>query len=137
MGGSIQKTFRRRGMDIFWSNTLWRHAKSICGVQSCVALKPVHMTGWKNLALQVPLVVPNKALGNFPKDFPKALHGTTGGTCTFLRLCLGQREVLAVQDFSVLSCANKWLRIKLDQRKPFSCIQMFFTTFGSWALGVV
>ena len=36
------------------------------------------MTGWKNCALQVPTVVPYKALG----QFPKALYGTTGGTCS-------------------------------------------------------
>ena len=35
------------------------------------------MTGRKNRALQVPPVVPYKALGNFPK----VLYGTTGGTC--------------------------------------------------------
>ena len=35
------------------------------------------MTGRKIRALQVPPVVPCKALGNVPK----ALHGTTGGTC--------------------------------------------------------
>ena len=34
------------------------------------------MTGRKNRALQVPPVVPYKALGNFSK----ALYGTTGGT---------------------------------------------------------
>ena len=36
------------------------------------------MTGRKNLALQVPLVVPYKAL----EEFSKALYGTTGGTCS-------------------------------------------------------
>ena len=36
------------------------------------------MTGRKNRALEVPLVAPYKALGNFPK----ALYGTTGGTCS-------------------------------------------------------
>ena len=36
------------------------------------------MTGRKNRALQVPYVVAYKALGNFPK----ALYGTTGGTCS-------------------------------------------------------
>ena len=36
------------------------------------------MTGHKNRALQVPPVVPYKALGNFPK----ALYRTTGGTCS-------------------------------------------------------
>ena len=36
------------------------------------------MTGRKTHALQVTPVVPNKALGNFPK----ALCGTTGGTCS-------------------------------------------------------
>ena len=36
------------------------------------------MTGRKNLALQVPLVVPYKALENFSK----ALYGATGGTCS-------------------------------------------------------
>ena len=36
------------------------------------------MTGRKTRALQVGSVVPNKALGNLPK----ALHGTTGGTCS-------------------------------------------------------
>ena len=35
------------------------------------------MTGRKNRALQEPPVVPYKALGKFPK----ALYGTTGGTC--------------------------------------------------------
>ena len=35
------------------------------------------MTGRKNLAPQVPLVVPYKAL----EKFSKALYGTTGGTC--------------------------------------------------------
>ena len=35
------------------------------------------MTGRKNHALQVPLVVPYKAL----EKFSKALYGTTGGTC--------------------------------------------------------
>ena len=34
------------------------------------------MTERKNRALQVPPVVPYKALGNFPKD----LYGATGGT---------------------------------------------------------
>ena len=48
------------------------------------------MTGWKNHALQIPPIVPYKALGKFPK----ALYGTTGGACI--------REVLAVHDFSVL-----------------------------------
>ena len=43
------------------------------------------MTGQKNRALQVP-VVPYKAL----EKFPKALYGTTGGTCS--------------ARFSVLSC---------------------------------
>ena len=37
----------------------------------------VTMTGRKNRALQVPPVVPYKALGNFSK----ALYRTTGGTC--------------------------------------------------------
>ena len=43
-----------------------------------------HMTGRKNRALQVPFVVPYKAL----EKFPKALYGTTGGTCSarFFRL---------------------------------------------------
>ena len=36
------------------------------------------MTGWKNCAVQVPRVVPYKAL----KKFSKALYGTTGGTCS-------------------------------------------------------
>ena len=36
------------------------------------------MTGRKNCALQEPLVVPYKVLGKFPK----ALYGTTGGTCS-------------------------------------------------------
>ena len=36
------------------------------------------MTGQKNRALQVPYIVPYKALGNFSK----ALYGTTGGTCS-------------------------------------------------------
>ena len=36
------------------------------------------MTGRKNRALQVPYVRPSKALGNFPK----ALYGTRGGTCS-------------------------------------------------------
>ena len=36
------------------------------------------MTRWKNRALQVPPVVPYKALENFFK----ALYGTTRGTCT-------------------------------------------------------
>ena len=36
------------------------------------------MTGRKNRVLQLPLIVPCKALGNFPK----ALYGTTGGTCS-------------------------------------------------------
>ena len=35
-----------------------------------------HMTGRKNRALQVPYVVPYKALG----IFPRALYGTTRGT---------------------------------------------------------
>ena len=34
------------------------------------------MTGWKTRALQVPPVVPYKAL----EKFSKALYGTTGGT---------------------------------------------------------
>ena len=38
----------------------------------------VYPTGQKNRALQVPPVVPCKALGKSPK----ALHGTTGGTCS-------------------------------------------------------
>ena len=36
------------------------------------------MTGRKNRVLQVPPVVPHKALGKFPK----ALFGTTGRTCS-------------------------------------------------------
>ena len=36
------------------------------------------MTGRKNGELQVPSVVPYKALGNFSK----ALYGKTGGTCS-------------------------------------------------------
>ena len=36
------------------------------------------MTGRKNRALQVHLVLPYKAL----EKFPKALYGTTGGTCS-------------------------------------------------------
>ena len=36
------------------------------------------MTERKNRVLQVPLVVPYKAL----EKFPKALYGTTGGTCS-------------------------------------------------------
>ena len=36
------------------------------------------MTERKNRVLQVPLVVPYKAL----KKFPKALYGTTGGACS-------------------------------------------------------
>ena len=36
------------------------------------------MTGRKNLALQVPLVVPYKAL----EKLPKALYGTTASTCS-------------------------------------------------------
>ena len=45
------------------------------------------MTGRKNRALPVPPVVPYKALRNFPK----ALYGTTGGTCSarFLRPVIG------------------------------------------------
>ena len=38
----------------------------------------VIMTGRKTRALQVPAVVPYKAF----KNFPKALYGTTGGTCS-------------------------------------------------------
>ena len=34
-----------------------------------------NMTGWKKCALQVPTVVPYKAIG-------KALYGTKGGTCS-------------------------------------------------------
>ena len=43
-----------------------------------------NMTGRKNRELQVPSVVPYKALENFPK----ALYGTMGGTCSarFVRL---------------------------------------------------
>ena len=36
------------------------------------------MTGRKSRVLQVPLVAPYKAL----EKFPKALYGTTGGTCS-------------------------------------------------------
>ena len=36
------------------------------------------MTGRKNRALEVPFVVPYKAL----EKFSKALYGTTGGTCS-------------------------------------------------------
>ena len=36
------------------------------------------ITGRKNRALQVPLVVPYKAL----RKFPNALYGTTGGNCS-------------------------------------------------------
>ena len=43
------------------------------------------MTGRKSCALQVSLVVPYKS---------------------FLRLCMGQREVLAVHDFSILLWAS-------------------------------
>ena len=43
----------------------------------------------KNRALQVPPVVPYKALESFP------------------RLCVGQREVLAAHDFSVLLWFNR------------------------------
>ena len=44
------------------------------------------MTGRKNRALEVPPVVPYKAL----EKFPKALYGTTGGTCSarFFRLVM-------------------------------------------------
>ena len=41
------------------------------------------MTGRKNRAPQVPPVVPYKAL----EKFPKALYGTTGGTCSARFLC--------------------------------------------------
>ena len=46
------------------------------------------MTGQKNRALQVPYIVPYKALGNFSK----ALYGTTGGTCSarFFRPVMSQ-----------------------------------------------
>ena len=36
------------------------------------------MTGRENCALQVPPIVPNKAVGNLSN----ALYGTTGGTCS-------------------------------------------------------
>ena len=44
------------------------------------------MTGRKNRALQVPPIVSYKAL----EKFPKALYGTTGGTCSarFFRLVM-------------------------------------------------
>ena len=38
----------------------------------------IELTGRKNRALQVPLVVPYKAL----EKFSKALYGTTKGTCS-------------------------------------------------------
>ena len=48
------------------------------------------MTGRKNRALQVPLVLPYKAL----EKFPKALYGTTGGTCSarFFRPVMSQHK---------------------------------------------
>ena len=61
------------------------------------------MTGRKKYALQVSPVVPYKALGKkmhalqVPPVVPYKALGT------FLRLCMGQREVLAVHAFSVLS----------------------------------
>ena len=47
------------------------------------------MTGRKNRALQVPLFVLYKALENFPK----ALYGTTEGTCSAQFFCPVMREV--------------------------------------------
>ena len=41
------------------------------------------MTGRKIRALQVPPVIPYRTLGNFPK----ALYGTTGGTCSAQFFC--------------------------------------------------
>ena len=51
------------------------------------------MTGRKNRALQVPPVVPYKALGNFPK----ALYGTTEGTCSARFATFGTEIVLREQ----------------------------------------
>ena len=56
------------------------NGEDIKNVDSFVYLeaKVTTMTRRKNHALQEPPVVPYKALGNFPK----ALYGTTGGTCS-------------------------------------------------------
>ena len=52
------------------------------------------MTGWKSRALQVPPVVPYKALPNFSK----ALYGATRGTCStqFFRSVMEWSPVLTV-----------------------------------------
>ena len=54
------------------------------------------MTGRKNCALQVPLVVPYKAL----EKFSKALYGATGGTCSarFFRPLMLQRLAFLLSD---------------------------------------
>ena len=60
--------------------------------RSFVFIHYIIMTGRESRVLQVPSVVPYKALGKFPKalygttgstcSIPKALYGTMGGTCS-------------------------------------------------------
>ena len=56
-------------------------------------LKLSNVTGQKNLALQVPLVVRYKTL----EKFSKALYGTTEGTCSarFFRPVMDRGEIIS------------------------------------------
>ena len=56
------------------------------------------------VSLQVPPVVPYKALGNFPK----ALYGTTGGTCSALL----SRPVM--QAFASMRALHSFLRAVIN-----------------------
>ena len=61
------------------------------------------MTGRKSCALQLPPVVPYKALGNFPE----ALYGTTGGSCSarFFRPVMAWSDVTGM-NFKIVSSSG-------------------------------
>ena len=61
-----------------WIMSLRLQLHDSCRGRSSSQKARLNMTGRNNCALQVPYVVPYKALKNFSKD----LYGTTGGTCS-------------------------------------------------------
>ena len=73
------------------------------------------MTGRKNRALQVPLVVPYKAL----EKFSKALYGVTGGTSSarFFRPVMSCRELLANASFN----SGSRLRAVFLTKNQYNC----------------
>ena len=73
------------------------------------------MTGRKNRPLQVPHVVPYKAL----EKFPKALYGTTEGTCSgrFLRPVMKSQECKLKNTLTVPSDVSAYRYVCCDNKR--------------------